>query len=68
MTYKEWASEYTRNAEVLKKQIEQLKRELIKAPISELKELNFRISTMYKMYLECMHTADILTKRKGELS
>lgn len=65
MTYQEWAEEYRESASLLKKRIDRLKKQLGSAPVSELQELNFRIHTMYMMYLECTKTADLLMKRKG---
>ncbi len=67
MTYQEWADEYMDSAEKLKKRISVLKAELLTAPVSELKEINNRICIMYTMYLDCMKTADILRRRKGEV-
>lgn len=65
MTYLEWAGEYRESAFTLKERIANLKEQLLTAPADELQNLNFRISVMYQMYLDCMHTADILQKRKG---
>lgn len=65
MTYQEWAKEYLESAEILKEQIRARKQERSTAPPGEIKELDFRIRTMYMMYLDCMKTADLLAKRKG---
>lgn len=65
MTYLQWAEEYIDSANLLKEKIRVLKEQLPTAPIKELREMNFRISTMYQMYLDCMKTADILKRKKG---
>ena len=65
MTYLQWADEYKHSADMLKEKIAVLKVQLVTAPEEQLRELNFRISTMYGMYLDCMNTAKILRTRKG---
>ena len=65
MTYSQWADEYKQSADMLKEKIAVLKAQLLTAPVEQLRELNFRISTMYGMYLDCMDTAKNLRKRKG---
>jgi len=65
MTYSQWADEYKQSADMLKEKITVLKAQLLTAPVEQLRELNFRISTMYGMYLDCMDTAKNLRKRKG---
>ncbi len=67
MTYQEWADEYTDSAVKLRNRIAALKEELHTAPVTELKDITNRINIMYSMYLDCMKTADILRKRKGEV-
>ncbi len=65
MTYLEWADQYKQSADILKERIAVLKGQLLTAPVEQLRELNFRISTMYSMYLDCMDTSKKLRKRKG---
>lgn len=65
MTYIEWADEYKRSADMIKEKISGLKEQLAVAAADELKEINYRISILYRMYLDCMDTADILRARKG---
>ncbi len=65
MTYQEWAEEYMESARILKERIDKLKKQSGNTPISELRELNFRINTMYMMYLDCTKTAELLMKRRG---
>ena len=65
MTYSQWADEYKQSADMLKEKIAVLKAQLLTAPVEQIRELNFRISTMYGMYLDCMDTAKNLRKRKG---
>lgn len=65
MTYQEWAEEYWESAALLKERIEALKQQKKRAPFSKLNELDFRIQTMYMMYLDCKSTANELAKRKG---
>ncbi len=65
MTYKEWAEEYFESAVTIKGKIKELKNSLLTAPTEQLKDINFRISSLYHMYLDCMHIAEDLTKRKG---
>lgn len=67
MTFQEWADEYTDSAVKLKNRIALLKKELLTAPAAEIRDLSNRISIMYSMYLDCMKTADILRKKKGEI-
>ena len=67
MTYKEWADDYLRQADIIKGKLITLRDQLCTAPCTELKELNHRIGLLYKMYLDCMHTAEILNRRKGEV-
>ena len=67
MTYAQWAGEYLESAEKIKSRIECLRREQRTADPGELKALDWRISVLYGMYLDCMHTAEILNRRKGEV-
>ncbi len=65
MTYKEWAEEYFESAGRIKEKITELKIALLTVPAEQLQDINFRISSLYQMYLDCMHTAENLVKRKG---
>ena len=65
MTYTEWSSQYFESAEQLKEKIAELKNSLLTSPAEQLKDINARISGLYQMYLDCMHTANNLIKRKG---
>ena len=67
MTYKEWAKEYSESAGIIKEKLEALKTELKTASPEELKDLEFRISVLYGMYLDCTKTAELLEKRKGSI-
>lgn len=67
MTFQEWSDEYVDSAVKLKNRIDELRRELLTAPPAELQDLSNRISILYSMYLDCMKTADILRKKKGEI-
>ena len=67
MTYQEWADEYKESADKLKERIGELKEELLTAPAAKLADITNRINILYSMYLDCMDTADILRKKKGEI-
>ena len=66
MTYKEWADEYFESAGNLKKQISELKEEMKSVSYDKIAELTNRINIMTTMYYECMDTARLLARRKGE--
>ncbi len=66
MTYKEWAEEYFESARNLKSQISELKEEMKTVTADKLAELTNRINIMTTMYYECMDTARLLARRKGE--
>ena len=65
MTYQQWGNEYKTTADIIKERIANLKKQLITASVDELRELNYRISSLYQMYLDCMDSADTLIVRKG---
>ncbi len=65
MTYSQWAQEYFDNADRIKGNINAIKQQLPTAPVGELKEMNFRISVLYQMYLDCVNIGNTLKKRKG---
>ncbi len=66
MTYKEWAEEYFESAGNLRERIAVLKNELKTVSADKLVELTNRINIMTAMYYECMDTARLLARRKGE--
>ena len=66
MTYKEWAEEYLESAGILKERIDGLRAMVGNVPASEAAMLDFRIRTMYLMYLDCKHTGELLMKRMGK--
>lgn len=67
MTYEQWAGEYRESAELIKKKLDLLRLEAKNASASDMRELDFRISTLQSMYIDCMKTAGILIKRKGAI-
>ncbi len=66
MTYSEWAEEYFESAGNLKERIAEMKNEMKTATPDKLAEFTNRINIMTSMYYECMDTARLLAKRKGE--
>lgn len=66
MTYKEWAKEYYDCASDLKGKVERIKEEMKTAREPALSALSEKLRVMYEMYLDCIHTADMLARRKGE--
>lgn len=67
MTYKEWSEEYLKSAEIIREKIAGLKEELKTAPLSKIVTINSRISILYRMYLDCYSTANILGARNGAI-
>lgn len=65
MTFVQWGQQYKNTADIISEKIERLKLEVKTAPVSQLKEYDFRISTLKSMYIDCMKTAGELKKRKG---
>ncbi len=56
MTYFEWAKEYEKQADSLKKSIDKLKKQREKnCQVHMILELNKRINSLYVMYLESRH-------------
>lgn len=66
MTYREWAEEYYQSAADVKKRLETIKKEMKTAAGEKLALLNQRHNILYGMYLDCIHVAETLVKRKGE--
>lgn len=66
MFYKSMYKEYSKQAEILRVHIKILKTQSVKATNFEKEKINYRISVLYPMYLDLLHTAQYL-KRKGEV-
>lgn len=66
MTYKEWAKQYYDCASDLKEKAESIREKMKGSKEPELSALSEKLRVMYEMYLDCIHTADELAKRRGE--
>ncbi len=66
MTYKQWAEQYYRSAEILKKKAAELKQKIKSASEEQLAELTNNLRITNEMYYDCMSTAGELVWRKGE--
>lgn len=66
MFYKSMYKEYSEQAEILRVHIKILKTQCVKATSFEQEKINYRISVLYPMYLDLLHTAQYL-KRKSEV-
>ncbi len=66
MYYKILAEQYLKDAEILKKHIKNLKTQYVKTGDDIDEEFKYRISLLYAMYLDLMHTGKYL-KRKCEV-
>ncbi len=66
MFYKSMYKEYSKQAEILRVHIKILKTHCVKATDFEQEKINYRISVLYPMYLDLLHTAQYL-KRKSEV-
>ena len=67
MTYNTWAKEYEEQMIVLKKRIDNLKEQKRRCrAVCQVDELSRRIQSLYNMYLESKHTADVLRGRANE--
>ena len=73
MTYEQWAKEYLESAENVKRQIEELKEKIINVALQEFFKKGIKavkmensLNIFKNMYYECMDTARILSRRKGE--
>lgn len=60
MNYKDWSNQYYLQEKSLKEYIKKLRTKTRVARPSELKDLNYRISLLYSMYLEVKHTGRYL--------
>lgn len=63
MYYKNLARQYLENAEALKKYIKKLKTQCAKANGCTNEEIRYRISLLYGMYLDLMHTGKYLIRK-----
>lgn len=66
MNYEILAQQYLKDAEILKKHIKNLKTQYVKTGDDIDEEFKYRISLLYAMYLDLMHTGKYL-KRKCEV-
>lgn len=67
MYYKKLAQEYMREAEALRIYIKKLKKQYGRPLTPEDKDDYYRVSELYKMYLDIKHTGEYLT-RKSEVN
>lgn len=65
MDYREWGGEYLAEAARLKKRVDELRRSYSGLRDEQAILLSRRITMLYGMYLECLHTGRYLTE-KGE--
>lgn len=65
MTYSEWAEEYRQSAEQVKQKISDLRAERDTVSALQQRSIDNRIKILYGMYLDCMHTYEILARRRG---
>lgn len=63
MDYRNWGREYLREAAMLRRYLEPLRRELKRVSGQDAILLYRRISMLNEMYLECLHTGNELVKR-----
>lgn len=66
MSYRNLAEEYFTEAEVLKKHINNLKKQYKGEICPENSEIYYRVSTLYAMYLDMKHVGEYLI-RKSEV-
>lgn len=60
MNYKEWSDQYLSQACAINHYIKKLKTQKAGTSLEEERILNYRISVLYKMYLETKNTAEYL--------
>lgn len=63
MDYKKWGAEYLEEAKTLKDRAARLRKQLPAAAGEEAVLLNWRVSLLREMYLECLHTGTDLWER-----
>lgn len=61
MNYKDWSDEYYNQAYIIKKHISKLRKSLKNSTPAEVKDLNHRISILYPIYLDLIHTAKYIS-------
>lgn len=66
MSYESLRDEYRQQAQILRKHIKSLKTQYVKSYGLEKEQLEYRISILYPMYLDLLHTTEYL-KRKCEV-
>ena len=67
MNYSTWAKEYEQQYVELKQRIQALsEQKKLCSAVSQADELSGRIQSLYTMYLESRHTADLLRQRARE--
>lgn len=67
MNYCEWGREYLREAAMLKRHAEPLRRELKRVSGQDAVLLYRRVAMLNEMYLECLHTGRELLERGERL-
>lgn len=65
MTYQEWADDYLNESNKLKAKISEIKEQMPSMPVQALQLAEQRVSSLYTMYLECLQTYRLLSKRTG---
>ena len=63
MYYKILSSEYLEQAQILKRYIKKLKTQFVQINDLEANELSRRISLLYSMYLDLIHTSEYLNRK-----
>ncbi len=63
MYYENLAQQYSKDAENLKKHIKKLKTQYVKIDDDSDEEFKYRISLLYGMYLDLMHTEKYLNRK-----
>lgn len=65
MTYQEWAKQYFDTAERLHQKIKILKNKVKNALPGEKEKIKKELASLYYMYLDCIHTGNLLNSRTG---
>ncbi len=67
--YNTWSAEYMQEAALLKERVEQIRKEAQETKNSdEADKLSWRAAMLYSMYLDCLHTGQLLAERFSALS
>ena len=62
--YNTWSAEYMQEAAVLKQRVKQIRKEAQETKNSdEADKLSWRAAMLYSMYLDCLHTGQLLAER-----